>query len=238
MSQVESKDRPIAFSNVELDAGYRPISRWAVLSTTLGLLSFLAFADPTFWLVPIISLPIAIYAYRFLERTKLEYAGQTLTQLSLLLTMVCLFGSITQYSVKRYIIVSQAIAESDRFIDLLLDGQIKQAYVLTLPPGQRADFEDDPDTLVVRNGEAYRVFIRGEICSYVRGKGSLAQITRWPVLQYGFAQGLYHVGVEYEFDIEGERKLAVVVHVAGGTAAADEWKGRKWYIRESTLSFL
>lgn len=217
----------------EPDGVYRPISAMAVLSLVLGTLSLLAFVAPVFWFLPVITLLIAAITSRGLEQARREYAGQLLAQFGIVLSLISLVGAPTRYYTQKVIITNEAQQVADVFLDLILADRVKEAFVHTVFPSERAGMEQQPDNLIVRQGNKYRTFVNeNNVVSTLVGKLAEAQVTKVGPVLYGYERGFFEVFIKYIVALP-EKEWDVVVKLRGGEAGGREWEGRQWYVETS-----
>lgn len=221
------------FSSDEPEVAYRPISSMAVVSFILAVLSGLAFATPIFWFIPVIGLIVSAMTSSRLEQARREYAGQVLAKAAVAISLCCLVAAPTQHLLTRLIITREARQQlGDRYIDLLLTNRAKEAFVLTLPPPNRAGRESNPDELIVRAGQGYREFLNGDPWRILGNQLAETQVTFLGVGAYGYAEGYYVVALLYEIDVAGS-VYDVAVIAKGGEAPQGEWAGRQWYVQQA-----
>lgn len=214
---------------------YRPISQMAVFSMVLGVLSFLAFSSWYFWPIPVAALVVACQTSFRLERARREYAGQFLAKAAIVLSLIAGIGSVTHHYTQRVLIEREAHQFANEYLDLVLLNKIKDAYVMSIHPLQRSGLEDSPDQMIIRGGDAYRDYVKGDpVILDLSGKGAEAQVTFDRIMGYGYDEGHFYVDMVYEIQLGDETKQ-VHLRVRGATAVGGEWQGRKWHVMDSAI---
>lgn len=242
-------------SELSRQGAYRPVATLAVVSLIGGLASFLAFLHPYFWVLPPVALLIAARTSQQLEKARLEYAGQLLAKIAILLALIAGIGSVTRYLTTWLLLTREARAMANSFLDEVLVGEYKQAFVLTRPPLERAGLEGQPDQVIMRSGEHYRNFLTEPLITTFAGKLADTQVTYVEVKGYGEAGGYHTAQVVYRLTLDTPQKPAappaeddgipsatadrqvyeVTIYLKGATAQNAEWEGRQWFVSGSPL---
>ena len=127
------------FSSVEDEAltGYRPVSRLAIVSLVLGLLSAAALLHPLLWILPILAVLLAGIAFRqtVAPASELRGTGLALTAISLGIPvrLPCRVLAI-QFSAA---LDRQASEYSTAWLELVRQGRLKEAHQLTMYSAER-----------------------------------------------------------------------------------------------------
>jgi len=213
---------------------YKPISPMSVVSLLLGIAAVGAFFSGYMWAVPPVALVVAGLTSRRLEQARDEYAGQFLAKLGLLLSVIALVGAPTIHFTKRFILGRESREVADRFLDLILENKIKQAYALTARLDIQASAQDDADEIQKRMGrEPYMQFVQNSAVQYFQGKGADCQVTHQRFVYEGRDKGVEKVVHMYVINIYNQ------ANEIGGTfsyfmvlsgAVGSEWQGRRWMV--------
>jgi hypothetical protein len=127
------------FSPVETDSltEYHPLNRPAIAALVLGVLSATALAHQLFWVVPIITIVVAVVALRQISASSSEQRGRMLALVGLACALV--FGSwaMTRSISRQMQISEQAQACCDEWFELIRTGRLYEAHQLTLPYDSR-----------------------------------------------------------------------------------------------------
>jgi hypothetical protein len=212
---------------------YKPISPMSVVSLIFGVVALGAFFSGYFWLVPPVALVIAGLTSRSLEQAREEYAGQLLAKLGLLLAVVALVGAPTIHFTKRFLLGRETRVIADRFLDLILENKIKDAYALTARLDIQASAQDDADEIQKRMGrESYMQFLTSSTVQAYQGKGADAQVNHQRFVYEGRDKGVekvvhfYVVNLYKDDEISGTYSLLLML--SGGVGP--DWQGRKWMV--------
>lgn len=210
---------------------YRPVSARAIVAIVLALLSILAFASPFFWILPPFALAASIWASRYLDSAREEYAGQFIAKLAILLSLITGMGSVTQYYTIKLVLAREARAFADSFLDRVLANQPMEAFYDTIEPWKRQPLSDPKalEDLIIRNAAPYRQFLASKIVAALGGRALDAQVTYMGVVGYGYRDAAYIIYCQYHIVLDA-RVYEVVLELKGGTAQGGESRGRRWFI--------
>jgi hypothetical protein len=116
---------------------YRPLSGLAVTSFVLGLGSILAVISSYLVVLPPVAGLLAILALRQIRASGEELSGRRLANAALVLA--CFFGAwgVVQHFGRPWVISSQARRFCDGWLQLVVDGNVLEAYQWTMPPENR-----------------------------------------------------------------------------------------------------
>jgi hypothetical protein len=115
---------------------YRQVSRLAICSIPLGLISALALIGPLMWFLPLVAVAIAAAGLRQVSRSK-ELTGRRMALIGLALAI--LFGTwgVTWTVSRRMVINRQARAHASEWLGLMQEGENMRAHQLTLSVVER-----------------------------------------------------------------------------------------------------
>jgi hypothetical protein len=215
---------------------YKPVSTMAVISFLLGIASLGSFFSLGLWvLLPFAIIISSITSFR-LERARQEYAGQFISKVAVLLSLVSLVGAPTVFFTKYYLLAAESRTVADQYLDFIMENKLKSAFKLTQSVLTQASTKSD-DEMVLRMGrEQYLNYLAGPSLRQLGGIGEVAQVTHSGALYEGTSQGLDRVMHQYIVTIDtgkpGEKPLVLSVPVLmqGATSPTGEWEGRKWRV--------
>lgn len=216
------------------ELAYKPISPMSVVSLIFGIIGLGAFFSGYLWLVPPVALVVAGLTSRRLEQAREEYAGQLLAKLGLLLAVVALVGAPTIHFTKRFLLGRETRAVADRFMDLILENKIKEAYALTARLDIQASAQDDADEIQKRMGrEPYLQFLQSSGVQSFQGKGADAQVNHHRFVYEGRDKGVEKVVHFYVVNLYNQANeiggtYSMLLVLSGGVGP--DWQGRKWMI--------
>lgn len=118
-------------------AQYRSLSPLALLALVLGLLSGLAMLDPMAWLLPALGLLVSLVALRRIRRDEAALAGRGLARAGLALSLVFAVAAPTDWLLYRYLVRREALRFAGYWFQLLGEGQVHKAFLLTVEPKSR-----------------------------------------------------------------------------------------------------
>ncbi len=141
---MESSDTS-PFSNVDVVLGasdqqsvdYRPLSKAALLSLLMGVLSSVAVFHPVLWVVPLLGLAISLGAIWKFTQHGSEFTGRQMAIAGLLLAIVFGTAAPAKWYTSRQLIVRQSQAFADRWIELVRSGELEFASDFKMTPGFR-----------------------------------------------------------------------------------------------------
>ncbi|MGE0756323.1 MAG: hypothetical protein AB7F89_20660 [Pirellulaceae bacterium] len=132
---------PTQFTDLESEeiVAYRPVNRWAILSTLFGLLAPTALVHPSLLVFPVAGLVCAALAARHLQRADGAQTGRGALIAGLVLSI--LFGccATTAFAYRQYYFNSTAQACADRWFALVREGKLREAHQMTLDDDQRVN---------------------------------------------------------------------------------------------------
>lgn len=120
----------------ELDQ-YRSLSPHALVGLVLGLLSGLALLDPIAWVLPVLGLVVSLVALRRIRRDEAGLAGRGLARAGLVLSLLLAVAAPTDWFLYRYLVGREAVRFAGYWFELLGEGQVHKAFLLTVDPKSR-----------------------------------------------------------------------------------------------------
>jgi hypothetical protein len=135
-------DRSTPTTSVSLPAEpeltqYRAISFWSVATLLAGLAAPLALIGPLLWWVPLVTVPLALLAFRQLNQPDPRYVGKTAAICGMCFAALFFGWAITQ-RISREARVKQAAAElADDWLQLILAGKLHEAHQVQSPATRR-----------------------------------------------------------------------------------------------------
>lgn len=129
----------IGLSSVEAEnvVRYRTVSRIAVVSLLLGILSAAAIVSRLMWCVPIAGVTLAIVALRTISRNESLVLGRGAAQVGLALSLLFLASATTGHLVRQRTLSRQAMPHMSKWIEMVRDGRLREAHQLHLPQEER-----------------------------------------------------------------------------------------------------
>ncbi len=136
---MSSTEREAKFTDFDapLELDYRPLSRGALVSVPLALLSFLALLTPVFWFLPLVSTIGAGLALRSIARSEPKPTGRWLALTMFVLSVVLLGFAPARHLSARSLVVAQARNYAEGWLALLAENKLHEAHQLTLSVGER-----------------------------------------------------------------------------------------------------
>ena len=116
---------------------YRSVSRTAVVSLLLGLLSFTAIFSPIMWCVPIVAVTLAVVALRTIPKDRAAVLGRGAAQVGLALGLVFLAFATTLDTVRQRTLYRLARPHTRKWVELVREGHLHKAHQLHLPQRER-----------------------------------------------------------------------------------------------------
>ena len=232
---------------------YRPISLLAVASLGLGglfcavvivggIVSFLA-GTPMLWPLwtlvwPLTVMALALIALRRIRLSEGTLAGAGMARWSLASTVLVGLSYWAYYGVTWYLISGEAERFATEFLNQIVDGQIDQAFLLTMPPptNRKLDPAARNDLEVRFNTPSERgepgpltLFSRSDMVRLLSEGGPPLQMVCRGVITWTYDKGFYNVSLSYKV----KNRIAtfgLAVTVQGGEAAHREFEGRQWKV--------
>lgn len=118
---------------------YRAISYWSVATLLAGLAAPLALIGPLLWWVPLVTIPLAILAFRQLQQPDPRYVGKAAAVCGLCLAALFLPWSVAQRLSRESYLSAEARRFSDEYLQLLLAGQTREAHQIQSPASRRME---------------------------------------------------------------------------------------------------
>jgi len=133
---------------------YRSVSRIAVISLLLGLLSFTAIFSPVLWCVPIVGVMLAVVALRTIPRDRDIMVGRGAAKAALALGLVFLTFATTVNFVRQQTLYRLASPHAKKWIELVQQGHLLEAHQLHLSQRDRVSPDEDLEAYYEGNEEA------------------------------------------------------------------------------------
>jgi len=152
----DNHEQHIGLSPAEEDTfvHYRSVSRVAVISLLLGLLSFTAIFNPVLWCVPIVSVTLAVVALRTIPKDRDIMVGRGAAKVGLALGLVFLTFSTTSSFVRQKALYRLASPHAKKWIGLVQGGHLHKAHQLYLSQRERVSPDEDIEAYYEGNEEA------------------------------------------------------------------------------------
>jgi len=135
-------------------AQYHSVSRSAILSVFLGLLSALALMHLLFVPIAILAIATALVGLRNIRASRGELIGSRVAIVGLCLATLFLGWSLSWTFSRQQAIESQATTVANAWLDLLASGKLNQAHQLTQAPDRRVLDEAMRDEMYASEAEA------------------------------------------------------------------------------------
>jgi hypothetical protein len=134
---ADTLDNAETLDNTATTPEYQPVSRLAVAGFALAVASLVVFvAPPISVVVPIAAAIVSILALVGLRRNR-ELAGSGLARIGLALALFALAAGSTYWLLREWQLRRAAEQVAERFVQALLDGDVRAAHQMTLPPKLR-----------------------------------------------------------------------------------------------------
>ena len=113
--------------------GYRPVSRLAVASAVVGVLSSLALATPLLWILPLVGIALAVAGLADVARVGAEKAGRVAALVGLALSVGFGAQAMTTSVVSRWITESRTKAVVHAWLDAVGENRMADARSMIAP---------------------------------------------------------------------------------------------------------
>lgn len=129
----------IGLSSLEADnvVRYRTVSRTAVASLLLGLLSAAALSSKLMWCVPIVGVTLAIVALWTISKRESVVLGRRAAQIGLALSLLFLTSATTGHLVRQLTLRQQARPHTTKWLEMVREGRLREAHQMYLPQSER-----------------------------------------------------------------------------------------------------
>lgn len=144
MSSVSSKE--MSWNEGEELASYQQISRTALVALAFSLLSFLAFGSSLLWIFPFIGLALAALALFQISRND-SLSGKGIATFALVLCSFNAVAAPAQRLSRQQRLTSIARQHFQTWMNLVEEGNYRQAYELTLNYAERQPENADLDVI-------------------------------------------------------------------------------------------
>lgn len=128
-----------SFSSPEVHEqdGYRALSILAVASVLSGLVSVVSLAHPAAWIVPALSLVIAIVAWVRIQRQPDSMSGRRVALVGMSLSLFFAAAGPARYYSQRAILSRQARDFAQQFLEAMSEGDLNRAHQAALHLSRR-----------------------------------------------------------------------------------------------------
>lgn len=116
---------------------YRSLCPHALIGLALGLLSVLALLGPLAWVLPAAAIPASLLALRRIASDEQALAGRALARAGLVLGLVFAVAGPTNWLLYRHVLEREAQRFARPWFQLLGEGQVHKAFLLTIEPQSR-----------------------------------------------------------------------------------------------------
>lgn len=116
---------------------YRAISFWAVATLIAGLAAPLALIGPLLWWVPLVTIPLAVLAFRQLRQPDPRYVGQMAAVVGICSAALFFGWAVTQRISREARIAHEAQQLADDYLELILAGKIPEAHQIQTSAARR-----------------------------------------------------------------------------------------------------
>jgi hypothetical protein len=213
-------------------AQYHSISRAAILSVFLGLLSGLALMHPLLVPIPLIAIATALIGLRNIRLSRGELIGRRIAIVGLCLATFFLGWSVSWNFSRQRMIELQAATVAEGWLDLLAAGKLNQAHQLTQSADRRVLDEAVRDAMYAAEAEAVadrdKWFGKDPIKGFI-AFGQDAEYRLMSVVETSKQTGFDYVCLRYSFyptDRPDEAKdlLVVVRRESGHSVHPGDWR--------------
>ncbi len=135
---------------------YRAISFWSVATLLAGLAAPLALVGPLLWWVPLVTIPLAVLAFRQLGQPDPRYVGKTAAVCGLCSAALFFGWALTQRISREARITSEARQLADDWLQLVLAGKVYEAHQIQTSASRRQGNEVDLAAYYQAEAEASR----------------------------------------------------------------------------------
>lgn len=136
---------------------YRAFSPWAFLALGFGLCSWLAFLTPLFWLLPLASVIVGIFTWRFLQANRDRYVGGPMVLAGLAMSLLVLGWAPARQFSRMAVLEAHGRRVAEQFIELVNQGKLQEAHEWHLQASARAPYETDLKTYYAADPNKERV---------------------------------------------------------------------------------
>jgi hypothetical protein len=224
-TSLEHQKAPLRSDEVAV-AQYRSVSKAAILSVFLGLLSALALMHLLFVPVALLAIATALVGLRNIRVSRGELIGRPVATVGLCLATLFLGWSLGWSVARQRAIELQAATVANGWLDLLAAGKLNQAHQLTQSTDRRVLDEAVQDRMYATDPGAMadreKWFGKGPIKGFI-DLGRNARYSRKSVVETSKQTGLDHVCLRYVYypadRPEDAKDLLVVVRREAGHAS-------------------
>jgi hypothetical protein len=193
------------------DENYRPLSGLAVAGFVVSLLSVSAFLGAVMWSVAGLAIMLNLAALRHVAVTSRKGAG--LARAGLVVAVMMLTAAASYDVWREFVGRRQAQRVAEQWIEAMLQGDLRRAHQLSVPPSRR---EIDVDRLEEIYGKNPTLTKDLEGYAQIETVRDVAQIARWPqtappaLVSLAQDSSAYQEGADLEYELryeeDGEQK--------------------------------
>ena len=191
---------------------------------------------PAWFLAPFAAL-IAWTTSRRLEAARLEYSGQLLAKIGLLLALIALVCAPARYYTKRILLARESRAVANEYLDALLEYRVDDAYRLMAPAFSQGQPLDEIVSKLGRDN--YQKYREQPVVVGLQGKGKDVLITYLDEIYGDTRSGIDEVFHRYLVTVEQKgappKKQMVMVALTGAVSPDGSWDGRVWTVNANTM---
>jgi hypothetical protein len=211
-------------------AQYSSVSRMAVLSVALGLVSALALVSPILVVVPLAAIATAVIALRQIALSQGRLMGTRPATVGLCLATLFLGWGLSREVTRNAVLTRQAQEFADGWLVLVRQGKLQRADQMTRPASSRLNGDEAIAEFYASDQEAgdtmKQMFSSEPLQSFV-AQGSAATFQFQSVVErssYGF---LDNIVLQYSLSTSADGKQAplwISVERAGGPGGPPGWR--------------
>lgn len=135
----QNREPRIGLSSAEEEdvVHYRAVSRVAIASLVLGILSAAAIFSRLMWCVPIVGVTLAVVALRTISRNQAVVLGRKAAHVGLVLSLFFLVSATTGHLLRQRTLFREARPHISKWIEMVREGRLREAHQLHLPQAER-----------------------------------------------------------------------------------------------------
>jgi hypothetical protein len=135
---------------------YRAISFWSVATLLAGLAAPLALVGPLLWWVPLVTIPLAVLAFRQLNQPDPRYVGKTAAVCGMCFAALFFAWAISQRISREARVTHEATQLATDWLQLVLAGKVHEAHQIQTPATRRQGGEINLEAYYEAQAEASR----------------------------------------------------------------------------------
>lgn len=179
---------------------YRAVSRAAVASLVLGLLSPLTLVSMLLWIVPALGVALALFALRAISASAGDLTGQKTAWLGLALSTMFATAAPAKIFYTSHVLVDQARPIANAWFQFLQEGEPQKALQLTMPALQRRELDErlwDYYSSSHENREQLEGFVASPVPRLVLEYGKKCQARYYDTIRVTHADAADYVELAY-----------------------------------------